>query len=301
MAMENRIRWRKWALLILTAVLTAGCSGAAGQGPATAASRPASQAAAPLPIERYLFSNGQLSRLVQARNLLAAQCVRRFGLDWNPKPPPVPQDASLDAANIARRYGVTDPAAAARLGYHQASPPPSKRPDDPAPTADQQTALSGSGPDGSTATTFHGLRIPAGGCIGEANMRISGDPARLGDDDLPSRINVDSYQQAMADSRVIAAFRAWSGCMRQRGYDYPDPTQVPGKKPQFTGPEPTPTEIAVAVADVSCKQQTGLVAVWSAVDAADQNTAIKQHAAELVKVEQNLREQLRNVAAVLDG
>lgn len=298
-AVKNRIRPRTWVFPLCLAVLAGGCSSGSHQEPAAAVptSRPVTQSAASLPIERYLLSDGQMSRIVQARNRIAAQCVRRFGLDWNPVPPPAPQDPSRDAANSARRYGLTDPAEAARFGYHVAGASQTKRPAEPPLSSDQRTVLSGRSANGSVAQVFHSLRIPTGGCIGEANARISGDPERLGDEDLPSRINVDSYRQSMADPRVVAAFQAWSGCMKRHGYDYADPTQAPGKKPEFTGPGPTTAEIAVAVADVSCKKQTGLVAIWSAVDITVQNTAIKRDAAELATVKRDLDNQVRAAAS----
>lgn len=72
-----------------------------------------------LPIERYLFTDRQVGRVLRARAVLTASCMRRYGHTW-PVPASAAETGTLNPANTAHRYGLTDPVAAARYGYHPA-------------------------------------------------------------------------------------------------------------------------------------------------------------------------------------
>ncbi|MEU0414668.1 hypothetical protein ABZ307_43830 [Streptomyces griseorubiginosus] len=301
------------ALVVLSAVV-AGCAEGQPAEPRPKASGPPPVADVPvrldvgslvLPIEPYLFTDRQVARLFRARAVLTASCMQRFGHDWPVPAEAAPDTGTLNPANTAHRYGITDPRLAARHGYHAApgtmpSRTKEKSPG-PNPGPEEMLVLTGLDKDGTPAAKDErGRPVPAGGCQGEATAALSGDPQKIGNRELVGTINIGSYRDSQQDPRVIRVFRAWSQCMRQYGYSYADPTRAPGKAAEFTGPTATEAEIAVAGKDVECKRRTNVIGVWSSVDAAYQRRAMKENARELAAIKRDIRTQVTNADGVLE-
>ncbi|MET7451318.1 hypothetical protein ABZT03_05335 [Streptomyces sp. NPDC005574] len=256
-----------------------------------------------LPIEPYLFTDRQVADLFRARAVLVSSCMRRFGHSWPLPTGTGPGTGTLNPANTAHRYGVTDAGKAARYGYH---PAPGARPQSrkespgPRPAPEEMLVLTGLGDDGAPARhDERGRPVPVGGCQGEATAFLSGDPRKIGNGELVGAINIGGYQDSQKDPRVAAVFRAWSRCMRRHGYRYTDPTRVPGNDPEFRGSTATRREITMAIADVTCKRETNTIGVWSSVDAACQRRAMGEKQRELAAVKRDMRRQLTNAAKVL--
>lgn len=262
-----------------------------------------------LPIEPYLVTNRQMSVILRARQKLVVPCMRRFGFAW-PDPEPDPGDSGgmptgmKNAANMDRRYGITDPALAARYGYHfapDARQRTTKESSAAQPDADALAVLTGRADDGTPVPSrYHGLAVPEGGCQGQATARLTGG-GPLGNDPLANEINIVSYQKSRANPRVRAVFRAWSACMRKRGYSYAAPTDAPGKDPRFTGPTPSRQERALAGADVACKRQTNVIGVWFTVDTAYQRRMMASKGPELAHAKDAIRTRTANAERVLNG
>ncbi|MFJ1969265.1 hypothetical protein ACIO93_11410 [Streptomyces sp. NPDC087903] len=89
--------------------------------------------------------------------------------------------------------------------------------------------------------------------------------------------------------------------MPGHGYSYAAPTDAPGKDPRFTGPAPRRREIALARTDVTCKRQTNVIDVWSAVDAAYQRQMMATKLRELARAKNDIRVQTANANRVLNG
>ncbi|MEO3977964.1 hypothetical protein [Streptomyces sp. CAU 1734] len=258
-----------------------------------------------LPIEPYLFTDRQVTRLLRARGILTARCMRRYGHDW-PEPPARSRGTgTLNPANTAHRYGLSSMSVAARVGYHPAAPDahPAGKPEKssgPSPGPEQMAALTGLDAGGTPVRTDRrGRTLPPGGCLGEATAALSGDPEKIGNRELVGAVNIGSYQRSQRDPRVREVFRAWSRCMAGHGHDYPDPTRVPGTAPEFGGPEAGAAELALARADVRCKWETNVIGVWFSVDAAYQRRAMGDHRRELAAVAQDIRRQLAGADRVL--
>jgi hypothetical protein len=254
-----------------------------------------------LPVEQYMFTDRDVAVLQQAQAALARSCMRRFGFDWRSATSGV-RTGTVNAANTAHRYGLTDPDAAAASGYHHAEQGSgdSGRRTAAAPTTEEAPVLIGVALDGDTAPkAYRGITIPSGGCLGEATLELSGQSGVLGDGELVTDINVGSYHQSYTDSRVKAAFRRWSACMKAEGYEYPDPTAAPGDDPKFSGATPSAEEIAIAKSDVACKRQTNLVGIWYAVDRAYQQVATAHKAKALAAVKQHNDAELAKAHSVL--
>lgn len=310
--LTTQLAGRIGALVVLSTVV-AGCAEGQAAEPRPKASGPPPVASVPvrldvgslvLPIEPYLFTDRQVARLFRARAVLTASCMQRFGHPWPVPTEPAPDTGTLNPANTAHRYGITDPRLAARHGYHAApgtTPSRSKeKTPGPTPGPEEMLVLTGLHEDGARAAEdAHGRPIPAGGCQGEATKTLSGDSQKIGNRELVGTINIGSYRDSQKDPRVMRVFRAWSQCMKQYGYTYADPTQAPGKAAEFTGPKATKAEIAVAGKDVECKRRTNVIGIWSSVDAAYQRRAMNENAPELAAIKRDIRTQVTNADEVL--
>ncbi|ELP64704.1 hypothetical protein ACKI1I_36345 [Streptomyces turgidiscabies] len=325
MSARTTHRTRRFGTAVILLAVTAGCAQGQAAEPASApprsglptASGPPPVIAVPkmldvsslvLPVEAYLFTDRQVGRLFRAKAVLTESCMRRFGHSWPAPTGPIPETGTLNPANTAHRYGITDAAKAARYGYHPVpgSVPPQVRnkPSMPQPAPEAMLVLRGSNPDGTpTGTDSRGRRLPAGGCQSEATKALSGDPQKLGNAELVSAVNIGSYRDSQRDPRVVAVFRAWSRCMERQNSDYTfaDPTRTPGKDPEFKGVTAGRSEVALASTDVACKRETNVIGVWSTVDAAYQRRAMAEKQREFAAVKKDMRTQLANADQALAG
>jgi hypothetical protein len=210
--------------------------------------------------------------------------------------PPAANPAPVDLA--ARRYFIIDPREAAQYGYNR--PPSELQADDKVsgggwnPSDREYEVVVGRPPgDGSEMRDASGASLPEGGCTGEAEQALGEPPA--GADDVMRLANA-AHDRAENDSRVVAAFAAWSACMERSGYSY----RSPREPNNFDWPEPAEAgEIATANADVACKRETNLPGIWMAVEAAYQQLQIEEHAQELSKIKAWRDDRVRNAARAL--
>ncbi len=306
---------RRLGIVLALLAATAGCAQEGGPDEAAVArSGPPPVSAVPamlsvkslvLPVEPYLFTDRQVAELFRARSLLTASCMERHGHPWPGPGAPAPDTGTLNPANTAHRYGLTDADAASRRGYHPApgtEQPAAPKPSDRQPSPAELLLLTGLEADGTPARTDErGRRIPVGGCQGEATAALSGDPQKIGNGELVRDINLGSYERSRGDARVVKVFRAWSACMKRYGYDYAVPTRAPGKDPAFAGPSASAAEIALAGKDIACKRETNVVGVWSTVDAAYQRREIAAKPDELATVKKDIHRQVTTADRVLAG
>ncbi|GLZ35344.1 hypothetical protein Lesp02_75310 [Lentzea sp. NBRC 105346] len=214
-----------------------------------------------LPLDRYLHTAEHRALLDRAADVVGDRCMRRFGLRWEGDPTPEP-------VSNARRYTSLDAAEA----YHPATPPVPRRP--PLPAEVKAVWLG--------EVAFHGGPVPQGGCVGEA-MRILKPGIERIQAGLPQRLQWESYGRTRSDERVHRVFAAWSSCMADRGFHYPDPSAA-ANDPRWRTPSITPQETVVARADVECKLRTNVAGVMLAVETGYQRELIKQNEAALADV-----------------
>lgn len=253
----------------------AGTPFASGEGrpPATAAPEIAADgpAAVSLPLDPYFLPPAEEARLHTALDRLVAGCMRSHGLQL-----PARTDAQAPVlGRYERRYGLTSAAAARATGYHL--------PDRPDPT---QVPLS--------PAQLNALTGPRG-CQEAAARRITGTNSYPADAYAVRSANHESFDRSAKAPEVMAVVAAWSRCMKRAGYGYATPLQT-GTWPSERA---TDEERTTALADVACKQKTGLVQVWSKAEAAIQRTLIQQNAAALDGVLAERRHMLRKADAVL--
>lgn len=291
-AVRRGHRLARWAVPAMAAgTVAAAATGCVRTGAAT----PVTPAAAPaggvpvllrstdlrLPLDDYQPSLAEIGRLARADRVLLRQCMRGFGFVYAaPEPAPVPGPRTWNE----RRYGLADPAQAAH-GYWPDSRVSVPRPRSPALPAAESAALTGAG-----AAGVGGRPVPAGGCAAEAQRWLTArDPAGA-DRSLAQRLGSDSFFGSQQDPAVRSVTRQWAACMRAAGHPYAGPLDPPGDS-RFTGPA-GPAEIAVAHADVRCKQRTNLVGVWFTAEAALQRSLVAANRPALELARKALRAEL---------
>lgn len=256
-----------------------------------------------LPIRQYMFTDVQASRAIDAQYRLAQKCMQSFGLDFNP-PAPMPKTEAAEIDRVNRRYGITNIDTARVFGYH----PPA----DIVTTSDNQPLLINTldpdrklvffgpprdSPDIKPRPSYHGRPVPFEGCIGDASRQIAGT-GEFGHVELAAQIDRDSMDASLRDSQVTAVIGQWSACMKQAGYTYLDPYKAGADRRWYT-PAPTQPEITAALADITCKDRTHLINIWSGVERTYQLKQIADHNAELSAVEQDKQHQFDVINSVL--
>ncbi|MFJ8039136.1 hypothetical protein ACIRBX_01315 [Kitasatospora sp. NPDC096147] len=232
----------------------------------------------PMPVERYALTAEQSGAIDRAKVLLANECLAGFGLDFRiPDRPPPPAEPS-------RRYGISDRAAARERGYHLPPPPAGAAAADGRPTEAQEAVLLGETRAGAPQPTGpDGRPVPPGGCYGDAEARLDGGPRPEADLAAAAAVDTEGFRRSLVDPAVVPAFQAWSSCMARHGHHYRDPLASVGDR-AFDTPEPTEREKAVALADLDCKTETGLLQTWSAAEAAIQTRMIEERSPAMTRL-----------------
>ncbi|GLW09168.1 hypothetical protein Misp01_42970 [Microtetraspora sp. NBRC 13810] len=282
---------RRSGVVVLTAglVLAAGC--AAGTGaPAPAEEAPEVSAEVRglrVPFDDYSLSRLDIHTVEHAEDLLTRTCMRGLGLDWETLPPPAEQDT--DPLN-RRRYGLIEPELARRYGYHLPPPAPDQRAR--AEVWRRREALSPAvrhaayGADGQ------------GGCRARARARLAEGLPDIDRQRLNGHIG-ETFRASQRDPVVVAVFGRWSACMRARGFTYGVPFDASADPAWARSGRASPREIAVAEADVGCKRQVGLVALWSAAEQRIQRAAVAAHPEDFRLFLRAREAELRNARQVI--
>ncbi|MGI5499099.1 hypothetical protein [Lentzea sp. CA-135723] len=241
-----------------------------------------------LPLDRYQHSPADLTTIDRATAVLARRCLHDFGQAWSPPdPPPVP------ASTGSSRYGLADPDRAARSGYHPPQDAPRQPEDRPEPAPDAMMIYTGKG-----TTSVGGKRIPEGGCLGQARRELErGVPVALPAAEL-IRLDQEMFEQAQRDDRVRQAMADWRQCMSASGYDYAD-VWAANNDIRWESETPSQAEIDTARTDVTCRQRTGIVGTWLAVETAYQRRAIAERAEQFDALERGMRVRVGNATAAL--
>ncbi|KJK50064.1 hypothetical protein UK14_14300 [Streptomyces sp. NRRL F-4428] len=246
-----------------------------------------------LPLEAYMQTFEEAVLLDGAVRQLQERCMADYGLPVRlpvegTNPPPSDNDA-----NMERRYGLTDREAAAAHGYglpDEAAEPVRQKVPELEPV--EFEVLTGRKlPAAATAKdapqqsperareAYNGKKLHEGGCANWA----AGQIAKPSQDDLTfvSELNGNSFTESMKLPAVTKALAEWSQCMDGKGHKgLATPFDAADRVPHVPG-RPSPEEIAVAVAEVDCKAQTGLVDVWFKEESKLQRALIAQHLATL--------------------
>ena len=256
-----------------------------------------------LPIEAYMYTKEQTDQLNNAVVTLRQDCMRGFGFTYEDQK----AQGTFQPKSITQfRYGMTDADDVAVHGYKPAGS--EKKVVKPAPlklSPAATTALTGTddanvkpgSAEAKGGQDINGKKVPAGGCIGEANRKLGASTAQeFGDAPVVVKVNTDSWAKSYNDKRVRDVFAKWSACMKDKGYSYADPMKANDDPQWQKTTTATPREQQVASADVACKQKHNVLGVWYSVDVAYQKQMIEQNAEALDDVKKRIDKQLKLAA-----
>jgi hypothetical protein len=236
----------------------------------TVADRPGGQEG----VDGYMLTEDESALLFRAEQRLVHDCMKAAG---QPYVEVDPSQSGLDRE--WNRLGRTDARRADELGYATPAGPGGANPaQEQLQTAEQRDGWSQAfdgqphegGPAGDGVPITHPVTgeqagsQTSGGCFGQSQRALYGDQARH--TSLASWIGNDVRgaieRAAVADDRFAAGIKAWSSCMKAKGYDYKDPF---GPVQEFASDATTAKsarEQAVARDDVACKDAVGLVRTY---------------------------------------
>ncbi|MFI1658131.1 hypothetical protein ACH4ZU_24935 [Streptomyces sp. NPDC020472] len=241
-----------------------------------------------LPLETYMQTYQDTVALDQASRNLQEKCMADYGFSVElplagTTPPPNDNDA-----NMERRYGLTDRQAAARYGYGLPEALTRQvRQKMPELTDEQVQVLTGhsrptmpNAPGAARAAgpapeSYKGKKIHKGGCFGWAKGKLTQPTAE--DLTFVSELNGNSFTESMRAPAVKQALAGWSQCMKAEGYAAATPFEAAEIAPHAEGGPASKEEIAVATAEIDCKERTDLVAVWFAEESKIQKAQIAEH------------------------
>lgn len=245
------------------------------------------------PLDPYLNVGGPAYDVeAKAYQILRERCMAEFGFTVDP--PLAVTSVDLRAG----KYGLVNMNDALEYGYNNPLTVDADASDAAAaqPKSEAYYAVaSGEGP----YDTYNGMEIPEGGCHGAAERTLNDGAAPVADPMFGQALQIQAGDLAEQDSRVVAAFSAWSDCMARSGYDYDDPWEA-NDDPAFDGPEATQLEISLATADVACKEEVDLVDTWAAVEVAYQERLIEENSVALAELLELLEVRRRNAAEVVE-
>ncbi|MEV8053043.1 MULTISPECIES: hypothetical protein [Streptomyces] len=262
-----------------------------------------------LPLDPYSASPVQAEILDRAQGVLKAKCMKRYGFSY--APPPLPKTDPVEG--IGNRYGISDPAVAAKFGYGgpdagvQAEEPPLGEkesfvlngPDelDPDSLPDSQEEVDALAAGGS-AKIVNGVAVPPGGCLRESFLKLYAPQAGAVDIIFTQNLERESFARSRSDSRVKEAASAWSACMRKSGYEVSDPMN-PGNELNLTEDLSGEEAVATAVKDVDCKKRTNFIRRWFEVESAYQREILEREAETLKKAKAEHEARMRLAASLV--
>ncbi|MFD7262647.1 hypothetical protein [Streptomyces sp. NPDC059874] len=292
------------AATAMAACLLAGCSSGGGGAEGEPALGPVANnpdtASLSFPMDAYTDSEADIRRMELVQDRITSVCMARYGFQYVGSAGSLERQPSGTAEDRHRyRYGIADPAYAARYGYDKrAGAGPRAKPAPPELSDSALVVLKGLNPgegvgsrpdaasDEEAAQTDSGLSVggkpvPPGGCGREGYRKLYA-PAKDSVDLLFAfGLSAEALDRAKNDSRVRDAVAKWSACMADAGYSGIETPYDVVEKLGLTEDKGGPRAVAVAVKDVACKREVNLVGVSAAVETAYQDRLMEEHAETL--------------------
>ncbi|WP_329492673.1 hypothetical protein [Kitasatospora herbaricolor] len=266
---------------------SASGTGAQDNAPATGAASaaavdPANPATWKLPLEAYLPSKTEDDQLRRATNSLNQSCMAKAGFaDWKP----APELPKLGPKTLTDwRYGIHDQELSSKRGYH--------------PDAAEQSAYDEAMQKGAVSGLSGKAAETLDSCGSQSKQRIGGGDKTYGE--LAQRLSSDAGLRAKQQPEVTAAFKAWSGCMKQSGYSYKEPLDA-SDDPKFNSKDVTRLEVDTALADLKCRTSTNVAKIWYDAEVKLQKEAEEKNAPALRAERKELDSYIKNAATALSG
>jgi hypothetical protein len=270
------------------------------------------------PLHAYLPdpSSGEAKAIGKAQWILARKCMVGLGF---------PGFATLDTRTVEGTfpvrqgypaistmpgdetpYGIDDPDRAAEHGYHNREQVDSAQPMEW--PADQYVALTAGYETGDSARA-HGHPIPEEGCLGEATRKIYGPPrakkvngVRIsGHYSIAAELWSQAARQARKDPAWKKAVRAWSDCMKEKGFHYSEPDKALYDSAWYAiSGSPSGKEKKTAAADAQCKLDTDYITEVHAVETRLQKATIGKHQKELGEMRAAQKQAVEEARTIID-
>lgn len=260
----------------------------------------------PLPLDQYLMNPDQESKVTEAQQVLLSSCVRRFGLTYESMPSSHRRDSDAPVVRVDGRYGHQSATLMEKWGYHPEGGSPFDSPSWPSVSPELATVESGSsdrtqkfGPGGQLV---NGQSVPDHGCIGDGIKRLTSSlSGTVGDAKISNDLKLQTLKESQSDPRTQAVFAEWSKCMKDGGFDYPDPVAALSDPEWRKTSLPGQRELRVATTDAACRHKYNVVGIWYSVDFAYQEQAVKQNAEALAAAKASIEAQVKVAEEVLTG
>ncbi|GHG90816.1 hypothetical protein [Streptomyces lanatus] len=291
---------RLLAAALMALLLTTGCS----TGESTDAGPTAPKQTAPkptaevlglvLPFDAYEISHQESFTVAKARDLLMRNCMRRRGHEWKTLDYP----AHVDDLRNRRRYGVIEIEVARNFGYH-ATPEILSAADDVTDRRKERDEHLGS-------DAVRAAYDEKNGCGYQANDFLERDGGSA-DYDRFNELSSKLLTEAKKQPEVVGTLRDWQSCMRKKGFTYRTPDDAIADRRWWTEKSDTgksdtgKSEIATAVADVQCKEQTSLVKTLYTAESRLQRQAVARERSYFDGLAAAKARNLRNARDVIDG
>lgn len=254
---------------------------------------PQVHASVTLPFERYQLSKAERTRMQEGTATLLTACMNNRGYEMTPTGDYLRVDISVakfDPLNWGGPFGTLPLDHAKKYGYKPAPNGPFVNGPafylaNPGNVGNDMSEL---GDHTAEENAFRGRRDGTGrkGCWQEIEDQLD---APL--DDI-SRLEADLNHLAREHPRVAGAVALWRECMARAGYEYDDVWRA---SEEFGSSAISPRQIKVAVADVTCTQQSGWADYFYFVLADYQRQSIEQ---DPVVLESALKAEQERFAAV---
>lgn len=239
-----------------------------------------------LPFESYDLNLKQLYVIRSAEDVLMQKCLAVHSVEW----PLIEQPSGNMSSLNRRRYGVIEREVAQEYGYHVVP--------DPEVTAANREDLARKG-----GMTTEELKLAfgvdgVGGCWSDSHESLRRSDSE-NDYALYNKLTLKLFEESQNSRVVKNSIKRWSGCMQLLGYRYKNPLEAIGDKRWAQLDYPGRGEVAVAVADVKCKGEVGLVAVWQKEERRLQENAIRENAAYFKELKSTMDDNLRTARSIL--
>ncbi|MFC5748688.1 hypothetical protein [Actinomadura rugatobispora] len=243
-----------------------------------------------VPFDAYNFSPAETVTIEGAEDLLIRDCMRGRRMPWKVVPLPAAEDIE---PQHRRRYGVIEPRIARIFGYQTPLDRPSVARYNAA-RKDRRAQLS----PAARRAAYGDPAEDAVGCLKQAREHLSKGAPNV-DAPLFNKLIGQTFDRSQRDGDVVAAFRAWSACMKEKGIHYPAPLAAITDKRWMNAGGPSRQEITAAETDVRCKERTDLVSIWAAAEKRIQQDAVRAHAAHFRALKTSKDQQLKAARQVL--
>ncbi|SFB36203.1 hypothetical protein SAMN05216266_10944 [Amycolatopsis marina] len=287
--MDRKPRKLLLGVLLCTVPVLPSCAGAPAQDAEVSAAFE-SRYELPLPFDEYKWSPQDQWLLEQARHRLVKHCVEARGATFT-LPEQDGSESRRTTVDNSRRYGVLDPAAVHRFGYHVPTDPASERRE---AVTERWVAQVGAGEE---AAIYGTADDP--GCYAAADEKLAAT-APAADAEWLGAQSADSVDQSMSTPEVSRTLADWRRCMTEHGFDYADPYAALGdERWNLDAPEVTPLELRAAELDLDCKRSSDLTSAWQQAETSRQERIIDEHADRFERLRVAKRAQLDLARQVL--